>query len=121
LTISRSAAEIPLLVNCMPSGKYLMEDFCYAGGMPAVLKELPTCICARPPRSWAAISATYAEARGVQPRRDPCLRRAAARAAGLRVLRGNLAPDGAIVKPSAATDALLEHEGPAMCSRTSRT
>ena len=35
--------EVPLLVNCMPSGKYLMEDFCYAGGMPAVLAQIAPC------------------------------------------------------------------------------
>ena len=105
--------EIPLLVNCMPSGKYLMEDFCYAGGMPVVLNELKYHL--RPAKTVLGgdISAysdgaecynrdvIYSFADPVKP------------AAGLRVLRGNLAPNGAIVKPSAATDALLEHEGEA--------
>ena len=105
--------EIPLLVNCMPSGKYLMEDFCYAGGMPVVLNELKDHL--RPAKTVLGgdISAysdgaecynrdvIYSFADPVKP------------AAGLRVLRGNLAPNGAIVKPSAATDALLEHEGEA--------
>jgi len=105
--------EIPLLVNCMPSGKYLMEDFCYAGGMPVVLKELAHLL--RPARTvlGSDISA-YSDGaecwnRDVIRSFDEPLKPAA----GLRVLRGNLAPDGAIVKPSAATDALLEHEGAA--------
>ncbi|WP_209599697.1 IlvD/Edd family dehydratase [Ruegeria sp. HKCCSA071] len=106
-------SEIPLLVNCMPSGKYLMEDFCYAGGVPAVLSELKPFL--RPARTVLNkdISAHYEGAESfnrdvIRPFNDPVKP-----AAGLRVLRGNLAPNGAIVKPSAATDALLETEGEA--------
>lgn len=106
-------SEIPLLVNCMPSGKYLMEDFCYAGGMPVVLRELGAKL--RPAKTILGgdISA-YAEGAEcwnrdvIHSMADPVKP-----AAGIRVLRGNLAPNGAIVKPSAATPALLEHEGPA--------
>ncbi|NRB01014.1 MAG: dihydroxy-acid dehydratase [Rhodobacteraceae bacterium] len=106
-------SEIPLLVNCMPSGQYLMEDFCYAGGIPAVLNELSDHLRKSQTVMGADISA-YAEGAEVFSRDviyafDEPLKPAA----GLRVLKGNLAPDGAIVKPSAATDALLEHEGPA--------
>ena len=106
-------ANIPLLVNCMPSGEYLMEDFCYAGGMAVVLDELKPCLRKANTVLAKDISA-YAEAaecfnRDVIHRFDAPLKAAA----GLRVLHGNLAPRGAIVKPSAATDALLEHEGDA--------
>ena len=105
--------DIPLLVNCMPSGTYLMEDFCYAGGMPVVLKELGDHLRKAKTVLGGDISA-YAD--GAE-----CYNRDVIRAfdnplkpaAGLRVLRGNLAPGGAIIKPSAATDALLEHEGAA--------
>lgn len=105
--------EIPLLVNCMPSGKYLMEDFCYAGGVPVVLSELKDKL--RPAKTVMGgdISA-YAE--GAECYNDDVIRsfdNPLKPAAGLRVLRGNLAPNGAIVKPSAATEALLEHEGEA--------
>ena len=106
-------SEIPLLVNCMPSGKYLMEDFCYAGGMPVILKELQHLL--RPAKTVLDCDiSTYAEGaecwnRDVIRSFDEPLKPAA----GLRVLKGNLAPRGAIVKPSAATDALLEHEGEA--------
>ncbi len=106
-------SEIPLLVNCMPSGKYLMEDFCYAGGVPVVLSELKPFL--RPARTVLNkdISAHYEGAECfnidvIRPFDDPVKP-----AAGLRVLRGNLAPNGAIVKPSAATDALLETEAEA--------
>ncbi|WP_170516345.1 IlvD/Edd family dehydratase [Ruegeria atlantica] len=103
-------SDIPLLVNCMPSGKYLMEDFCYAGGVPVVLSELKPFL--RPAKTVLNkdISAHYEGAECfnrdvIRPFDDPVKS-----AAGLRVLRGNLAPNGAIVKPSAATDALLETE-----------
>ncbi|KPP88081.1 MAG: galactonate dehydratase DgoD [Rhodobacteraceae bacterium HLUCCA08] len=108
-------SDIPLLVNCMPSGKYLMEDFAYAGGMPVVLSELRAAGHLRPATTvLGGDIAAFTEgaecynAEVIRPFADPVKP-----AAGLRVLRGNLAPDGAIVKPSAATDALLEHEGPA--------
>ncbi len=113
LTDFELGGEIPLLVNCMPSGKYLMEDFCYAGGMPVVLNELGARLRRAKTVLGGDISA-YAEGaecynRDVIRSMDDPLKPAA----GLRVLRGNLAPDGAILKPSAATDALLEHEGEA--------
>lgn len=108
-------SEIPLLVNCMPSGKYLMEDFCYAGGMPVVLKELNDAGYLRSAKTVLSGDITaYAE--GAECFNDDVIKSFATPvkpAAGLRVLRGNLAPDGAIVKPSAATDRLLEHEGEA--------
>ncbi|MCP4209692.1 MAG: dihydroxy-acid dehydratase [Shimia sp.] len=106
-------SEIPLLVNCMPSGKYLMEDFCYAGGVPAVLSQIKEHV--RPTNTVLGkdISAYH---EGAEIYNDDVIRpldNPVKPAAGLRVLRGNLAPNGAIVKPSAATDHLLEHEGEA--------
>lgn len=108
-------SDIPLLVNCMPSGKYLMEDFCYAGGMPVVLKELQGQNHLRSSKTvLGGDIAAYAN--GAECFNDDVIKpfdTPVKPAAGLRVLRGNLAPRGAIVKPSAATDALLEHEGEA--------
>ncbi|GAB5437121.1 IlvD/Edd family dehydratase [Falsiruegeria mediterranea] len=108
-------SEIPLLVNCMPSGKYLMEDFCYAGGMPVVLQELlgkghlrsATTVLNGDITAYADGAECF-NTDVIRPFDDPVKP-----AAGLRVLRGNLAPDGAIVKPSAASNHLLEHEGTA--------
>lgn len=106
-------SDIPLLVNCMPSGKYLMEDFCYAGGMPVVLKRLADNGQLRSNTTVLGGDITaYAE--GAECFNDDVIKSfdtPVKPAAGLRVLRGNLAPNGAIVKPSAATDHLLEHEG----------
>ena len=106
-------SDVPLLVNCMPSGQYLMEDFCYAGGMPVVLKELGQML--RPARTVLGgdigVYADGAECWNedvIRPMSNPLKP-----AAGLRVLRGNLAPQGAIIKPSAATESLLEHEAEA--------
>ncbi len=106
-------SEIPLLVNCMPSGKYLMEDFAYAGGMPVVLNRLGDKLRKSKTVLGKDISV---HADGAECFNDDVIRpldNPVKPAAGLRVLRGNLAPRGAIVKPSAATDALLEHEGEA--------
>ncbi len=105
--------EIPLMVNCMPSGKYLMEDFCYAGGVPVVLNQLADKLRPAKTALGGDISAYAKDAECynddvIRPYDDPVKP-----AAGLRVLRGNLAPLGAIVKPSAATPELLEHEAEA--------
>ncbi len=110
--------EIPLLVNCMPSGKYLMEDFCYAGGVPVVLKEIAHKLRDAQTVMGKDIAHYYEEAECYN--RDVIFAYDAPRkpAAGLRVLRGNLAPRGAIVKPSAASDHLLEHEGEAYVFET---
>ncbi len=108
-------SDVPLLVNCMPSGDYLMEDFCYAGGMPVVLQELAgQGLLSASKTVLGGDIAAYAE--GAECFNADVIRsfdNPVKPAAGLRVLRGNLAPLGAIVKPSAATDALLEHEGEA--------
>lgn len=108
-----AATDVPLLVNCMPSGKYLMEDFCYAGGMPVVLNELADRL--KPARTVLggdiSVYGDGAECWNsdvIRPISEPLKP-----AAGISVLRGNLAPNGAIIKPSAATDALLEHEAEA--------
>lgn len=106
-------SEIPLLVNCMPSGKYLMEDFCYAGGMPVVLNRLGDKLRSSKTVLGGDIS-VYAD--GAECYNDDVIKTVddpVKPAAGLRVLKGNLAPNGAIVKPSAATDRLLEHEAEA--------
>jgi len=110
--------SVPLLVNCMPSGKYLMEDFCYAGGMPVVMSEIKSLLKPANTILGRDISIYYEGAqcynRDVIYAFDEPLKPAA----GLRVLRGNLAVNGAIIKPSAATKELLEHEGEAYVFET---
>ena len=105
--------HVPLLVNCMPSGSYLMEDFCYAGGVPAVLVEISHLLKPVKTVLGSGLDEYYKDAECwnrdvIFSFKDPIKKDA-----GLTVLRGSLAPKGAIIKPSAATSELLEHRGPA--------
>jgi dihydroxy-acid dehydratase len=108
-------SNLPCLVNLQPSGRYLMEDFYYAGGLPAVLREI---------RHVLNVDALTANGRTlgenvadaplwnrdvIKPFDDPFKANA-----GIAILRGNLAPDGAVIKPSAATAKLLRHRGRAV-------
>jgi L-arabonate dehydrase len=112
-------SRIPLLVNLMPSGKYLMEDFFYAGGLPVVLNELRNCL------HGGAITVngkTINENNAVAP----CYNREVIstfdsplqREAGIAVLKGNLCEDGAVIKPSAASKELMKHRGRAVVFET---
>jgi dihydroxy-acid dehydratase len=111
----RLGQELPLLANVQPSGKYLMEEFYYAGGLPAVMKELGSLLHLDAPTvSGKTVGENIADAechdRDVIYPFDKPLRPQA----GIAVLRGNLCPDGAVIKPSAATPALLKHKGRAV-------
>ncbi|WP_433869635.1 IlvD/Edd family dehydratase [Saccharopolyspora sp. CA-218241] len=107
--------EVPTLVNLAPSGKYLMEDFCYAGGLPAVMKELGGLIDGEVSTvSGATVAENIADAEVhdrdvITPFDEPFQ----AVGTGTAVLRGSLAPGGAVVKQSAASPRLLRHRGPA--------
>ena len=109
--------NIPLLVNLKPSGKYLMEDFYYAGGLPVVIQEL--CQASEFNKNAMTVSGKtifettksaicynrdviYSYSKPVQNN------------AGVTILKGNLAPRGAVIKPSAATPSLLKHKGKAV-------
>ena len=108
-------SEVNCLLNLQPSGKYLMEDFCYAGGLPAVLREILPLLHGD---SLTANGKTLRE----NVENAPCYNREViktmdepfAEAAGIAVVRGNLAPDGAVIKPSAASPHLLTHRGRAV-------
>ena len=111
----RLGHDLPLLVDLQPSGKFLMEDFYYAGGVPAVIRELGDLIHRDAPTvNGKSMGENTAEA--------PCWNREVIRTlreplrehAGIAVLRGNLAPNGAVIKPSAATPRLLKHRGRAV-------
>ncbi len=111
----RIGREAPLLVDLMPSGRFLMEDFHYAGGMPAVLKALgPRLRSQAPTVTGRPIGEVVA---GATCWNDKVIRTPEAPvgpSSGVWVLRGNLAPDGAIIKPSAASPDLLTHTGRAV-------
>jgi dihydroxy-acid dehydratase len=111
----RLAREVPLLVNLMPSGKYLMEDLCYAGGIPAVMKELDGVFHADAVTVSGQNQGEIAGSAAVWNRAVIGTREAPiGPSSGVWVLKGNLCPDGAILKPSAATPALLTHRGKAV-------
>ena len=108
--------DVPTLVNLQPSGKYLMEDFCYAGGLPAVMRELGGLLHAG---ALTVTGKTVAENVADAPcwNRDvimPIDSPFQEAGTGTAVLRGNLAPDGAVIKQSAASPHLLKHRGRAL-------
>ncbi len=112
----RLGRPVPTLVNLMPSGRYLMEDFCYAGGVPAVMHELGDLLHTdHVGVSGQTLAETIAAAE--------CLNRDVIRSvaeplqppgSGTAVLRGNLCPGGAVIKQSAASAHLLRHRGRAL-------
>ena len=113
----RQARETPLLANIRPSGAYLMEDFFYAGGLPAVLKQLA--VGGRLKTNARTVNgatiganvdqATIYNEDVIRPLNNPLVS-----SDSLAVLRGNLAPDGAIIKPPAAESRLHRHAGKAV-------
>ncbi|GGO29083.1 dihydroxy-acid dehydratase [Microbispora rosea subsp. aerata] len=109
-------ADVPMLVNLMPSGTYLMEDFAYAGGLPALMKEIaPLLHLDHVTVSGKSVADNISGAR--------CWNREVIgtmaepfqpAGSGTVVLRGSLAPSGAVLKVSAASPHLLRHTGPAL-------
>ena len=111
----RLASEMPCLVNLQPSGQYLMEDFCYAGGLPAVMKAIaPTLHLGALTASGQSVGENIATAENFNPEVIKTMAEPFKAKAGIAILRGNLAPRGAVIKPSAATPALLQHTGRAV-------
>jgi L-arabonate dehydrase len=111
----RLGRQVSCLVDLMPSGQYLMEDFYYAGGLPAVLRALGDVI------HRDALTVT-GKTMGEHIAEAPCYNAEVIRTAdapvvpdsGIAVLRGNLCPDGAVIKPAAASPRLLQHTGRAV-------
>jgi len=111
----RLASELPCLVNLQPSGKFLMEDFCYAGGLPAVMKEIAGHLHLDAVTSTGrTVRDNLVEAQNFNTEVIYPLDAPFKDNAGIAVLRGNLAPRGAVIKPSAASPALMVHTGRAV-------
>ncbi|TKC87326.1 dihydroxy-acid dehydratase, partial [Trinickia terrae] len=115
---TRIGRGTPTLVDLQPSGRFLMEEFYYAGGLPAVLRRLgeagllphPEALTANGRSLWENCQdAPVYNAEVIRPLDKPLVPDG-----GLCVLRGNLAPSGAVLKPSAATPSLLKHRGRAV-------
>ena len=111
----RLGRDMPCLVDLMPSGKYLMEDFYYAGGLPVVIREIgkyihKKALTVNGRTLWANVKdAVNYNAAVITPLSKPFKPHG-----GITVLRGNLAPRGAVLKPSAATPRLMRHKGRAV-------
>ena len=111
----RIGSRVPVLVDLQPSGRFLMEDFFRAGGLLAVLREIrdlldPTALTVTGSELVAYLDdATVWDSEVIRPRSTPLMNEG-----GIAVLRGNLAPTGALIKPSAASTHLLRHRGRAV-------
>jgi dihydroxy-acid dehydratase len=108
-------AEVPLLVDLAPAGRFLMDDLYRAGGLLAVLREVSDLldpdaltVSGRPLATHLGEARIWDET-VIRPRSAPLQEKA-----GIAVLRGSLAPGGAVIKPAAATKELLVHRGPAV-------
>jgi dihydroxy-acid dehydratase len=109
------AQEIPVIANVRPSGKYLMEDFYYAGGIRALLKQLEgelslDCLTV----NGRTLGENIKDAKVHLPEVIQSLANPIKKEAATAILRGNLAPDGCVIKPSAADPRFLKHKGPAV-------
>lgn len=116
--IHRNSAGIPLLANLQPSGKYFMEDFYYAGGLPVVMNRLGD----RLHRDAITVNGRTVgqNVEGAQAWNPDVIAGPEApfkTETGLAVLRGNLCADGAVIKPSAASPHLMRHTGRAVVFR----
>jgi dihydroxy-acid dehydratase len=106
---------VPCLVDLMPSGQFLMEDFCYAGGVPALMKQIEDLLHVDAltvngrtvAENLANAECYYFDV--IRHRDNPLTKNG-----GIAVLTGNLAPEGAVLKPSAATPELMTHRGRAV-------
>ncbi len=112
-------SAMPNIVDIQPSGKHLMEDFYYAGGLPIVLKTIgdslhKDAITANGKTIWENVqNAENIDESVIRTLDNPFMSNA-----GITILRGNLAPNGAVIKPSAATAKLLQHRGKAVVFET---
>jgi L-arabonate dehydrase len=107
--------NIPLLANLQPSGKYFMEDFYYAGGLPALMKELDKVLHRDSITvSGKLIAENYIKSECFNRDMIATMDKPFNPVAGIMVVKGNLSENGAVVKPSAATPALMTHTGRAV-------
>jgi L-arabonate dehydrase len=113
--------DVPTLVDIMPSGRFLMEDYYYAGGLPTVLRALgehglldKDALTVTGRSVWDNVKeAPNWNTEVIRPFDDPHTEQG-----GMVILRGNLAPDGAVLKPSAASRELMRHRGRAVVFET---
>ena len=113
----RCGRDVPTIVNLMPSGKYLMEEFFYAGGLPVVLKRLGEGGLLHKDALTVSGETVWDEVRDVMNHNEDVILptdKALTQSGGIVVVKGNLAPKGAVLKPSAASPHLMQHRGRAV-------
>ena len=113
----RLGRDIATIVNLMPSGEYLMEEFFYAGGLPVVIRMLAEGGKLHNDALTVSGRSLWEEVKDAKNWNEDVIRpvsKALTQAGGIAVLRGNLAPDGAVLKPSAASPHLMVHRGRAV-------
>ncbi|MEO9862866.1 MAG: L-arabinonate dehydratase [Yoonia sp.] len=113
----RCGKGVPTIVNLMPSGKYLMEEFFHAGGLPVVIKRLGEAGMLHKDALTVSGGTIWDEVKDVTNWNDDVIlpvEKALTASGGIAVLRGNLAPNGAVLKPSAASPHLMKHRGRAV-------
>ncbi|WP_372088583.1 L-arabinonate dehydratase (plasmid) [Tistrella mobilis] len=117
----RLGRDVPTIVNLMPSGKYLMEEFFYAGGLPVVIKRLCEDGLLQGDVLTVSGETLWDEVKDARNWNEDVIRpvdKALTAHGGIAVLRGNLAPLGAVIKPSAASPHLMKHRGRAVVFET---
>ena len=115
----RFSSDVPLLANLQPSGEYMMEDLYYAGGLPAIMKELNgflhgEALTVNGKTIGENIKTAVCFDRNIIESLDNPFKKDS----GIAVVKGNLCPDGGIIKPSAATPSLMQHTGKAFVFET---
>jgi L-arabonate dehydrase len=113
----RCGRDVPTIVNLMPSGKYLMEEFFYAGGLPVVIKRLGEAGLLHRDALTVSGQTAWEQVKDVTNHNEDVILpadKALTKSGGVVVLKGNLAPKGAVLKPSAASPHLLTHRGRAV-------
>jgi dihydroxy-acid dehydratase len=111
----RLSVDVPLLVDLQPSGRFLMEDLHYAGGLPAVMKELKSLLHLDAETVWGqTLGDSFAAAECYNHEVIRTLSAPVNPVSGIWVLKGNLCPNGAVIKPSAASRSLFSHRGAAV-------
>ena len=113
----RCGREVPTIVNLMPSGKYLMEEFFYAGGLPVVIKRLGEAGLLHKDALTVSGQSMWEQVSEVKNHNEDVIlpaEKALTDSGGIVVVKGNLAPKGAVLKPSAASPHLLTHRGRAV-------
>lgn len=117
----RMGRDVPTIVNLMPSGDHLMEDFYYAGGLPAVMRALGEHDMLHKDSMTVTGGTIWGNVKDAENHDEDVIRpfdKPLVKDGGIAVMRGNLAPDGAVLKPSAATPSLMQHKGRAVVFET---